>query len=271
MAHHERMIELPNGPVRVRIHGDSGPAFVWTHGAFHPIDVDDRSPLGPVFDSLPGVRVIRYDTRGQGRTPALATDDAHRWDALADELLALADALGLDRFVAGGISMGAAITLHAALCAPERVLAMILLAPPTAWETRPAAQESYRVLAALDGPRAVAAHVASDLERDMPGGVIPAPLQFMVDELSKCDGIALGRVLRAAAESDLPSREALARLSVPTLLLPWVDDSGHPLSTAEALQVTLPHAKTVVLNGVSDTETIVRAMREHLRATGTVL
>lgn len=268
MAHHERIIELSTGPVRVRIHGDNGPALLWTHGVFHPIDVDDRSPLGPMFDALPDVRVIRYDTRGQGRTPALETDEAHRWDALADELLALADALGLDRFVAGGISMGAAITLHAALRAPERITAMILLAPPTAWETRPAAQESYRALASLDGPRAVAARVASDIERDMPDGVIPAPLQFMVDELAKSDATALGRVLRAAAVSDLPAREALSTLAVPTLLLPWVDDSGHPISTAEALQETLPNARTVVLRGVSDTEAIVGAMRAHL---GTVL
>jgi pimeloyl-ACP methyl ester carboxylesterase len=260
------VIELPKGPVRVRIHGDQGPALFWTHGVFHPIDVDDRSPLGPVFDALPEWRVIRYDTRGQGRTPPLSTDAEHRWDALADELLALADALEIDRFFAGGISMGAAITLHAALRAPQRIRGLVLLAPPTAWETRPEAQESYRALAALDGPRMVAAQVASDLERDFAGAAIPEALRFMVEQIAQCDATALGRVLRAAAESDLPAKQALASLGVPTLLLPWVGDAGHPMSTAEALQETLPEAQTVVLDGVSDTEKLVTALRAFLRS-----
>lgn len=264
MSAHDSILSLPNGPVRVHIHGDSGPALFWTHGMFHPIDVDDRSPLGPVFEHIPGWRVIRYDTRGQGRTPPADNDLDHRWDRLGLELLALADALQIDRFVAGGISMGAAITLHAALAAPERVAAMILLAPPTAWETRPAAIEGYSHLASLDGPRAVAEQVERDLERDMPDGQIPAPLRFMVDQLALADRTALGRVLRAAAASDLPPREALRSLAVPTLLLPWVDDPGHPIESAIALSETLPESVMVTLQGVTDTELIERSIEQFL-------
>lgn len=249
----------------MRVHGDEGPALLWTHGVFHPIDVDDQSPLGPMFDAMRGWRVIRYDTRGQGRTPPAARDELHRWSALGDELVSLADALGLDRFVAGGISMGAAITLHAALRAPGRIRAMILLAPPTAWETRAAASESYLALAALADPAAIARKVREDLARDLPGGVIPPPLVYMVNELAKADATALGRVLRAAAVSDLPPKDALRTLEIPTLLLPWVDDPGHPMATADALASLLAHAQTVVLEGVTDIGSIIDATRAFLQ------
>lgn len=264
MVARDTFVTLPAGPVRVRILGDSGPALLWTHGMFHPIDVDDRSPLGPVFEHIPGWRVIRYDTRGQGRTPAAHSIEAHHWDALGAELLELADALGIDRFVAGGISMGAAISLHASLLAPERFAGLILLAPPTAWETRPGAIESYSHLASLDGPAEVARQVERDLVRDFGGGVIPPALQFMVDQLSLADANALHRVLHAAAQSDLPARERLAELDVATLLLPWVEDPGHPVETALSLQQCLRDAVLVTLQGVTDTELIERSITEFL-------
>jgi 3-oxoadipate enol-lactonase len=268
MTAHDTFVSLPNGAVRLRVHEADGHRLplLWTHGMFHPVDVDDRSPLGPVFEQLAvDRRVVRYDTRGQGRTPAADRDALHRWDALADELIALADALHIERFFAGGISMGAAITLHAALRDPSRFAGLVLLAPPTAWETRPAAIESYTQLASLDGPEAVARQVERDLERDIPGE-LPLPLRFMVDELAKADAVALGRVLRAAAQSDLPDRAALHGLAVPTLLLPWIDDPGHPLETAEQLDATLPHTRMVVLEGVADTERLARAVQQFFSA-----
>jgi pimeloyl-ACP methyl ester carboxylesterase len=264
MSAHDSILSLPNGPVRVHIHGESGPALFWTHGMFHPIDVDDRSPLGPVFEHIPGWRVIRYDTRGQGRTPPAHTVEAHHWDALGAELIQLADALGVDRFVAGGISMGAAVSLHAALLAPERFACLVLLAPPTAWETRPSAIESYSHLASLDGPVEVARQVELDLIGDFGGRPIPSALRFMVDQLALADRVALGRVLRAAAQSDLPPRERLAEFDIATLLLPWVDDPGHPVETALALQQCLRDSVLVTLEGVADTELIERSIAEFL-------
>jgi pimeloyl-ACP methyl ester carboxylesterase len=55
---------------------------------------------------------------------------------MARDVLELCDELGLEDVALGGISMGAAVALHAALLAPARVRAMLLFAPPTAWETR---------------------------------------------------------------------------------------------------------------------------------------
>jgi len=261
----DRTIDLPAGPMRVREYGD-GPPLIWTHGVYHPIDVDDHSTLGRVLTEIEGHRVIRYDTRGHGRTKAAATGAQHRWEMLGLELLALADALGIDRFVAGGISMGAAITLHAAVSAPERFAGVILLAPPTGWELRPREQENYRELAALGGPGAVAARVRHELETALGRTQLPPALEVMLGTLRDADPVALDRVLRGAAESDLPSREAVAALRVPVLVLPWEGDPGHPMETAQALASCLPNSRTRVVGGFEDAVGIAGALREFLPA-----
>lgn len=245
------LIDLPRGSVRVRVRGE-GPPLIWSHGVFFPVDVDDESTLGRVLSDLDGFTVIRWDARGHGRTPAAATAAEHRWDRLGDDVLALADALGLDRFAAGGISMGAAVTLHAAVKAPARIEAMMLLAMPTAWETRPAEQQRYRDLLAFGSPEAIAAHVQEDLDAIFTPDTLPASLRAMVAHLRGAEWAALERVITGAAQSDMPDKATLAALHVPALLRPWPNDSGHPMSTAEALAATLPHADMVLLGGFDD-------------------
>ncbi|MDQ1373389.1 MAG: 3-oxoadipate enol-lactonase, partial [Actinomycetota bacterium] len=114
-----------------------GTPFVWAHGMTSSMAADDDSG---VFDwsSLEAVRVVRYDAPSHGRSPIAPSDEDHRWDRLADTMLSVADSAGFSTFVAGGASMGAATALHAAALAPERVSAMVLVIPPTAWETRAA-------------------------------------------------------------------------------------------------------------------------------------
>jgi 3-oxoadipate enol-lactonase len=255
----EQLVHLPRGPVRVRTHGEGLP-LLWTHGMFHPIDVDDHTTIGGVLNDLPGFRVVRWDTRGHGRTPPSERVEHHRWDELGGELLALADALGLDAFVAGGISMGAALTLHAAVRAPERVRAMLLLAPPTGWETRPAQNARYRELAALPGPREIADKVEQEIVPLFPDGVLPPPLQVMMAGIRGSPPRALERVLHGAAESDLPSRAALARLPIPTTVLAWGGDSGHPFETAESIVEALPRASMRVIGGFEDGAALAAAL-----------
>ena len=65
----------------------------------------------------------------------------------------------------------------------------------------------------------------------------------------------LPSLFRGAALSDLPAPEALARIDVPATILAWVDDPGHPLSTAEFLAALLPKATLAVASTPEDVET----------------
>lgn len=261
MPNFDRLIDLPRGPVRVRARGE-GPPLLWSHGIFFPIEVDDHSTLGGILGDVPGFTVIRWDARGHGRTPPAPAAEDHAWDRLGDDLLALAGALGLDRFAAGGISMGTAVTLHAALKAPDRFAAMLLLAMPTAWETRAVEQERYRGLLDFKSPEGVAGHVQEDLDGLFPRGDLPASLRSMVDHLRASSWEALSRVIIGASLSDMPDRRALAALRVPALLRPWANDSGHPLSTAEALAAALPNADMTPLEGFDDEAGLRRALAD---------
>lgn len=71
-------------------------------------------------------RVILHDHRGVGRSgPGPLIGGA--WD-LADDLMKLMDALGLDRVHLAGHSTGGAIGQHVALRAPERLASLVLSA-----------------------------------------------------------------------------------------------------------------------------------------------
>ncbi len=68
------------------------------------------------------------DLRGYGRSSGLT--GAYTLAEASADVVALADALGLDRFALVGHSMSALIALHLAQTAPERVRALVLLTPP---------------------------------------------------------------------------------------------------------------------------------------------
>lgn len=258
----EQVVRLPRGPVRVRRYGEGVP-LIWTHGIFHPIDVDDHSTIGRVLERIPGASVVRWDTRGHGKTPPSKHWEHHRWEELGDELLELADSLGFDRFVAGGISMGAAITLHAAVRAPERIAGLVLLAPPTGWHTRPPQQKAYRELVSVGAPAEIARVVQRAIEPAFEGG-LPPPIQVMFDHLRAADPVALQHVLRGAAESDLPPREALSSVRAPALVMAWRGDAGHPFDTAEQIAGALPAARLREIGGFDDGDGVARGITEQL-------
>ena len=75
----------------------------------------------PQFDDLAADHlVIRYDTRGYGESPGEDAPFADRHD-----LLAVLDALGVDRAVVVGASRGGRIALDAALDAPTRITGLV--------------------------------------------------------------------------------------------------------------------------------------------------
>ncbi|MFI9837381.1 alpha/beta fold hydrolase [Nonomuraea sp. NPDC051941] len=67
-------------------------------------------------------RVIRYDWRGRGRSGGAAGEVCHH-----EDLLAVMDALGVERAALVGNSMGGAYATEVALTAPSRVAALALI------------------------------------------------------------------------------------------------------------------------------------------------
>lgn len=241
-----------------------GPPFVWAHGLTSSRASEDK---GGLFDWTPvtrtGRQVVRYDARGHGQTGGPADPSTYRWTQLADDLLSLLDALGIEGTSAGGASMGCATVLHAAVKAPERFDRLVLVIPPTAWETRAAQAEQYEGSARYveqNGKVAWLA-VADEAPRaEIFANLPPIPFDADIPEA------LLPSVLRGAAASDLPSAEAVTAISQPTLVLAWAGDPGHPVSTAERLVELLPHAELHVAGRIRDVLGWPAQVAQHLAA-----
>ena len=64
-----------------------------------------------------------------------------------------------------------------------------------------------------------------------------------VRTVTESDPVRLARVFRGAAATDLPDPAAVAAIGVPTLILAWTGDAGHPVQSAARLQELMPHAE----------------------------
>jgi len=254
MTSGQRTLELSSGATRIRVEGDGRP-LVWTHGFTSSMASEDAIGSSRLLHGLPGVRVVRYDARGHGASAPGRDEGASAWSALGRDLLELCDRLALERPVAGGTSMGVATSLHAALRAPARFAGLVLVMPPTAWETRAAQAELYRGGAALVEARGVDAYLeavrAGFRARPLPG-FDEAMLEGLLEGIRAQSAADLARILRGAAASDLPDPDALRGLDVPALILPVRGDPGHPLSTAERLHALLPRSELHVLRDLSE-------------------
>lgn len=101
--------------------GGNGLPVVLAHGFLM-----DHEMFAPQVQALrDSYRVITWDERGFGRTEFDGEPFTY-WDSAAD-CLGLLDHLDIESAVVGGMSQGGFLSLRAALTAPERVLALILL------------------------------------------------------------------------------------------------------------------------------------------------
>ena len=229
----------------------AGRPFIWAHGLSSSIAAERDTGVFH-WEEIPGVDVIRYDARGHGKSPAGSTPEDHEWARLAEDLLAVADDQEAQSFVAGGASLGCATVLHAALREPDRVHAMVLAIPPTAWETRAAQAETY--LSSVNFLEAKGLEAFIDASRKLPAqppwSADRREIRFR--HLATMDPAALALALRGAAQSNLPPRDEVATITVPTMILAWEGDPGHPVSTAESLHELLGGSQLLVARSAED-------------------
>ncbi|MBS2964190.1 alpha/beta fold hydrolase [Actinocrinis puniceicyclus] len=228
-----------------------GPAVVYAHGLTGSRANDryymlnDWSPLVAA-----GRRLIRYDARGHGESGGRPQHTDYTWRHLAQDLLAVLDRLAGPRPAdVIGASMGCGTLLHAALSRPDRFARLVLLIPPTAWDTRPEAARINNELADLVDRRGLDFVLAAIEDAPLPPVLAQAPDK---PRPAAIDERLYPHVMRGAAASDLPAPEALRALTHPTLILTWVGDPTHPQSTAEKLSELLPHARLHVSSDYAD-------------------
>ena len=248
-----------------------GPDLVWGHGLTSGVAAEDlmAEATTPMIDwSRVPARVTRYDARGHGRSASTTDLDGYSWSSLAADQLELATALGIERYVAAGASMGAGTALHVAVAAPERVDRLVLAIPPTAWETRAAQVEQWEATAHVIETRGVEPVIAA-------GAELPPPDPFVGDvgraerraaAMRAWDPARLTLVLRGAARADFPERDAVSSIAVPTLILAWTGDPVHPVESAQLLHRLLPDSQLHVASTAAELSTWTELVAEFVAA-----
>ena len=169
----------------------------------------------------------------------------------ADDVEALAAALGLGPAVVGGISMGAAIALRLAVRRPERVRALILARPAWVAAAAPENMRPYALVGELMAGlpadaaqrRFEASETAATLAREAPDN-----LASLLGFFSRPEPAAFGRLLaRIAADGPGVSEAEVARIAVPTLVIGHGRDLAHPFASAEALAGLIPARGSAVV------------------------
>ncbi len=253
--------------------GDPGGApLVYLHG--FPDSRLSRHPDDGIAAAL-GVRLVAVDRPGFG---ASECDGAATYAQEAEDVVALADHLGLDRFSVVGWSSGAALALACGAVAPCRVAAVGVLAgnPPLEADTDlgGAIDELYaargEVVAEL-GARAFAEMVAP---LAAPVGLdVPAALEYVREgrdatALADLDAVyglhrqlAVGTVVGleaglAGAVEDLHRQVSrwgfsLANVTVPVVLWYGTHDAMFRPAVGRWLADRLPDATLVVIEGGS--------------------
>jgi 3-oxoadipate enol-lactonase len=149
--------------------------------------------------------------------------------------------------------MGVGTLLQAVTRRPERFRRLALVLPPTAWATRTAQAVTYRQTADLVDTHGVDALLARMPDAPILPLVTAGGWTFPPPDVA---GPLFSAVLRGAADADFPDKVAIAHIQQPTLLLPWTNDPGHPVSTAEQLHELLLHSTLTVMNTVEDVQAI---------------
>jgi 3-oxoadipate enol-lactonase len=197
-----------------------------------------------------GHRVIAYDARAHGRSSPAPRSAAYGYDELAGDLLAVLDALGIDRAVLAGASMGAHTLLRVALRAPERVRGIVAITPAYDPAAHSDAVSLARWDALADGLRSGGIDgfvTAYRVEEQVPAGWQDTLRTVLRQRMAQhTDLAAVADALQAVPRSrPFESLTELSTISVPTAVVASRDeaDPSHPLAIGESYATAIPNAR----------------------------
>jgi pimeloyl-ACP methyl ester carboxylesterase len=240
----------------IRVNGEGGVPFIWAHGLMGGITLDDATGYFHAKNRPEKVKIVRYDARGHGLSQGTLVPNDYHWSKLEEDMIAIADELRMEQFIAGGQSMGSMTALYAALIAPQRIKALILATPSTIWETRKAQSSFYNSSASIVELKGVERFV--ELLRKKP--LLPEWLMMAkpfdnekyMENILTMDAKFLPIILRGSSMSDLPPKDEFKAPVIPTLILAWPDDTAHPLQSAKELNSMLPRSRLIIAKGIDD-------------------
>lgn len=212
-------------------------------------------------------RVLRYDTRGHGASDA--PPGPYTIQLLAEDAVALLDALGIDKVHFAGLSMGGMIGQFLGAHYPERISSLLLCDTasemPTLemWNDRISTAQSQGITGLLDGT----------LKRWFTAPFLTNDKAAVekVAEMIRTTGVQ-GYVGCASAVRDMSQTAILSRITAPTIIIVGESDPACTVEQSRVLEAHIDGAQLVILgeashlSNIEQTEAFNAAMMTFLKA-----
>jgi pimeloyl-ACP methyl ester carboxylesterase len=212
------------------VHG-AGPVILLTHGYSSSADMW-RGQIDALSKTH---KLLIWDMRGHGRSDYPEDQAAYSEAATVGDMAALLDAVGADKAVIGGLSLGGYMSLAFNRAHPERVEALLII------DTGP----GYRNDEAREGWNQNALRTAERWEKDGLTRLAASGAEVRQSPHRSAEGLA------KAARGMLTQRNAdvlnsLPTIAVPALVVVGADDAPF-LIASDYMAAKIPGAKKVVI------------------------
>jgi 3-oxoadipate enol-lactonase/4-carboxymuconolactone decarboxylase len=187
-------------------------------------------------------RVLRYDTRGHGRSSVV--DRPATVDDLAGDLAGLLQALQIEKAHVVGLSLGGMTAQVLAVLYPQRVERLVLMAtsahmpPPESWDERATTVRAKGMGALVDA--VMTRWFTPAFAEQSPAQVAPVRDRFL-DIDPRGYGICCGAI------RDMDLRSRIGAVTAPTLIIAGADDPATPVVMMEDIRSRIPDAELVVI------------------------
>ncbi len=249
----------------------SGPDLLFMHG----LTADRRQTLD-FLDRIDGFRVIAIDMPGHGDSPlndALPLENQIGFRAYAEAASAVLKHLGVNRFIAGGISMGAGLSLRLAIDRPHQVCALLLVRP--AWVDQPGRPhlgviEDIGVWLMDGGTNLAEARLEDNEVYAEALAANPAAAASIKEAIHRPQALEAAAVLPAlVADQPFSQMSALKKISQPALVIGNNADPLHPVRIARELAGGITnaeyfHAPPKYLEGAAHKSAVTAKITEFL-------
>lgn len=244
-----------------------GEPFIWLHGMLNSVESDSLYSLIDLHKLSEAAQVIRYDACGK------SVEGDYKWDSMTRQLADIVEANNFEKVIIGGTSMGSVTALHYAVMYPEKIKALVLVTPPPAWEKREAVKSVYRKIAS----KASHGHIPDFLKRlislaqDPPEFYEqrhPGTRQKLMEYRLAFDPSYYPQIYNGGAASDLPLREQITQIRVPTLIAALPDDENHPLDIAQELNGLIPSSTLEVIADYDQYLNLQEKVKQYVQKIG---
>jgi 3-oxoadipate enol-lactonase len=245
---------------------DGAPVIVFSNSLGTTSTMWD-SQAAALFDRF---RVLRYDTRGHGETPA--PPGPYTVGELGDDVVALLDRLGLERVSFCGLSIGGMTGMWLGVNAPDRIDRLVICCTGMQLPTA----EMWTERAALVREQGMGEVIDATMERWFTPAFperSPEVVERIREEFLATDREGYAGCCEALAEFDM--RGQLGAITAPTLVIAGEDDPVGTPERAAAIGDEIESSRVVVLPdarhlaAVEQADAVTRELEQHLSVEAT--